>query len=222
MRTLHTALLAGVAALALGVAGSASAQNSQPSGTQTHVMTVRLPDGGIGQVRYVGDVPPQIVFDNAASAPMRSFFPSSFFGGSPFAMLDQISAEMDRQAATMFRQADAMAAMAQSGTQPTEAAMRALPPGSENYTFVSTLSGNGVCSRSVEITSQGNGAAPKVVSHSSGSCGATASAGGPINPSGNLPTATAPVAPRPDVVWTSAHGAHPAAGLVHEIPPAQR
>jgi len=223
MRTLHSTLLAGVAAAALAFSGAASAR-----GSDTHVMTVRLPDGGLAQIRYTGSVAPEVSFGAAPAAlDVLAPLPSLFGPGSPFAMMDRISAEMDRQAAAMFRQADALAAQARSG-QPTETAMQKLPPGTQGYTFISTMSGNGVCTQSVEITSQGNGAPPRVVRHSSGNCG---SSGGSVS----LPAATPPLgrpgpvwtkapapADRPDVLWTSAAGAKPYAGLVHEIPPTQR
>jgi hypothetical protein len=229
MRTLSKSLLAGVAALALGASSAAWAQNSD-----THVVTVRLPDGGFAQIRYAGNVAPQISVSQSSSpidiyAPM----PALFGANSPFAELDRISAEMDRQAAAMFRQANALAAQARSG-QLTETAMRNLPPDSQGYTFVSTMSDRGVCSQSVEITAQGNGAPAKVVSHSSGNCGPSGSATGTVN----LPTATPPfgqpssvwtsapsVAPSPnraDAVWTSAQGAKPYASLVAPIPAGQR
>ncbi len=233
MRTLQITLLAGVAAVALGLAAAAQAQTPQ-----IHVMTVRMPDGGAAQIRYTGNVAPRISFSEAP-APVDVFapMPTLFGRDSPFAMLDRISAEMDRQAAAMFRQANALAADAQSG-QLTEAALRNLPPGSQSYTFVSTMSGNGVCSQSVEITREGNGP-PRVVRHSSGNCGALPGTAGSVN----LPTATpqtqrpgpvwtsAPAQPpsavpapaaRPDVVWTGASGAKPYQGLVKEIPPAAR
>ena len=151
----------------------------------------------------------------------------------------------------MFQQAQALAnaPAGQPGEAAGAAAMRALPPGSENYSFISTMSGSGVCSQSVEITSQGNGAAPKIVRHSSGDCGdATPGRGGAAG-SVNLPNAAPPsvgqpnpvwitapqqatprVAPipalqptgsRPDVLWTSAPGAKPYAGLVEPIPTEQ-
>lgn len=212
MRTLRTALLAGVAAIAAGVSGAALAQSPQ-----SHVMTVRLPGGGVEEIRYTGDVPPQVVVGEApAATDVFAPMPSLFGPRSPIAALDRISAEMDRQAALMFRQADAMAAQARSG-QLSEAATGNLPPGSADYSFVSTMSGNGVCTRSVEITSSGNGSPPRVVSHSSGNCGAAPGASGSIS----LPAAPAP-ASRPDVVWTSATGPRPYAGLVSEIPAAQR
>lgn len=212
MRPIRTALLAGVAASAIGLSGVALAQSPQ-----THVLTVQIPGGVVAQVRYTGDVPPQIAFgESPANVNFLAPMPSLFGAGSPFAMLDRISAEMDREAAAMFREADALAAQARSG-QPTETSIGKLPPGSEGYSFVSTMSGNGVCTQSMQITSQGNGAPPRVVSHSSGNSGPEPAPTGSIN----LPAAPAP-GNRPDVVWTSAHGARPYSGLVREIPAAQR
>jgi hypothetical protein len=151
------------------------------------------------------------------------------------AALDRISAEMDRQAAAMLRQAQAFAREAQSGRL-TEAAMQRLPPGSASYTFLSTMSGNSVCSESVEITRRGDGP-PRVVRRRSGNCAATPGGGvalptaappppmpGPVWTSApaQIPYAASAPATRPDFVWTSAHRAKPYAGLVRPIPPAER
>ena len=228
MRSVRTILFAGVAAAALGYAGAAVAQNPA-----THVMTVQLPGGGVAQIAYTGNVPPRVTLSDAPApigvlAPM----PSLFGPGSPFAMMQRISAEMDREAAALFRRVELATEQARSG-QLTEAALRA--PGSTGYSYISTMSGNGVCAQSVEITSTGNGP-PKVVSHSSGNCATSGGAAGTINlpnpsPSFGQPqpvwtSAPAPRPPatpakRPDLLWTSAQGARPYAALVHEIPPAQ-
>ena len=156
MTSLRKTLLAGVAAIGIGDRrGAASAQNA-------HVMTVPVPGGGVAQIRYIGDVPPQIVFVPAPAA-FDAWMPvSSVFGHeSPFAMLDRIAAEMDRRAAAMFRYAEAMADRADAGGF-AEAAIRApMPPGGESYSYVSTISGNGVCTQSVRITSRGDGTPPR-------------------------------------------------------------
>src|SRR5579863_5819649 len=104
-----------------------------------------------------------------------------------------------------------MAAQARSG-QLTEAAFRNLPPGSQSYSFISTMSGNGVCTQSVEITSQGNGAAPRVVSHSSGNCAPGSAPAGSVK----LPAALAP-AKRSDLILTNADGPRPYAGMVRQV-----
>lgn len=208
--TFRTALLAGVAAIGIaGFAALAVAQNSQ-TGPQIHVMTVALPGGGTAQIRYTGEVAPQVSFGTGPAALADWMTMPAMFGPeSPFAMLDRMSAEMDRQAAAMFRQAEALTARAQPG-QPMEVALGNLPPGGRSYSFVSSMSGNGVCTQSVEITSTGNGA-PKVVRHSSGNCGPAAggTAGGAV---------AVPAAPgsRPDTLWIKDSNAPSYRGLIQK------
>src|SRR5215213_3590769 len=157
MTRLRNALFAGIAAVGIGLAGAASGQN-------VNLMNVAMPGGVVAQIRYIGDVPPQIVFLPAASAAAsEAWMPvSSVFGQEPpFAMLDRISAEMDRRAAAMLRYAEAAAARADSGAI-VGAAFGAMPPGviplgGQSYSYVSTVSGNGVCMQSVRITSRGDG-----------------------------------------------------------------
>lgn len=203
MQVWRTSLLAGVAAALAGISGGASAQTPQ-----THVMTVGLPGGGVAEIRYVGDVPPRVTIGDAPADFAAGTAAASWFGpASPFALMQRISAEMDRQVAAMFRQAEAMAAQARSG-QLTEAALHNLPPGSREYTFTSTISGNGVCAQSVEITSTGNGP-PRVVSHSSGNCGTSGNRSGVVN----LPAAAPPPAKQPDLLLTEASGSSPVSGM---------
>jgi hypothetical protein len=134
--------------------------------------------------------------------------PAMFGVNSPFADLERISAAMDRQAAQLFQQAAA------PSTQPAQispAAIGTLPAGAQEYQFVSTMSGDGICSRSVEITSQGNGATPRIVTHTSGNC----AVGPGLQVPAQLPTA--PMAPNgPRMMMTKATGAHPSAGFVEE------
>lgn len=197
MRTLQTALLAGIAAVAIGSGGAAFAQSPQ-----MHVMTVRLPGGGIEQIEYTGKVPPQVDVTSMPATVSPMPMPVLCGGEPPFAIMDRISAEMDREADTMFRQTAALAAAVRAGQFPvqvpgglTEAAMGSVPPGSESFSYISTMSGSGVCTQSVQITASGNGGPPRVVSHSTGNCGAAGIA--------------------PDLLWTKADGPRPYAGLVH-------
>jgi hypothetical protein len=78
-----------------------------------------------------------------------------------FATLYRISAMMDRQAAAMLREVES----------PQGDMLPGLPRGAGGYSFVSTMSGNGVCTRSVRITYNGGDAPPQMVSSSSGDCG---------------------------------------------------
>lgn len=209
MRTASTALLAGVAAIAVaGLSGIAAARD-----LNTHVMTVAVPGGGVAEIRYTGDVPPQVVLSPApttlsALTPFGAFFGSA----SPFADLERLSAAMDREAASLMRQAELLARVpAFGGSQPIQAALGGLPPGTTSYTMVSTWSGNGVCSQSVEIAAPANGGKPRVVSHSSGNCGSAPGSVGPIG----TPTVPAP-RHRPDMIETGLHGNAPYPGLVRE------
>lgn len=218
MASLRKALLAGVAALGIAVSGAASAQN-------THVMSVAVPGGGIAQIRYTGDVPPQVVFAPAPAAfdawtPASSVFGVGFGPDSPFAMMDRIAAEMDRRAAAMFRYAEAMAARADAdGVYATAAG--GMPPGAipsagESYSYVSTISGNGVCMQSVRITSRGDGTKPVVERHSSGNCGAAGVSPGRsvVQPASPVPAA----APKqPDLILTQSTGGSPYAGMVRHV-----
>jgi hypothetical protein len=193
MRHLGSLLLAGVAAV--GLAGAASAADPQ-----THVMTIQLPGRGIEQIRYAGTVAPQVV---VRPMPYAAFAPDN-----AFATLDRISAEMDREAAYMLRQVQALAAQP---TRATETSVADMPAGSSSYSFVSTMNGGNVCMRSTEITSHVGGEAPQVVTHSSGNC-----TGLPGGGSSVLPTAQPPAPTAPEMLQTRAVGAHPYAGLIRQ------
>jgi hypothetical protein len=156
MRLPKNLLFAGVAAFAL--AGGATLLAAQP----LHTMLVRLPDGGLAQIRYAGDAPPQIAF---APEPLAA----AFGGPDPaFAMLDRISAQMDREMDALMSEATGPLA----GPERLFAAdMRDAPAGVADYAFVSTLGGDGTyCARSVEVTRPAPGARARVVTHMSGDC----------------------------------------------------
>jgi hypothetical protein len=175
MKAVKPLLLAGLASVA--VAGYAGLARAGTPDVQT--MTVQLPGGGIEQIEYTGNVPPQVSLlppapGDALAAPAGM--------ADPFAAIEQISAEMDQQAAAMMNAMNAMAAVpiGQPGAL-VPAAFGPMPPG-------------GACFQSVEITSLGNGQAPQVVSHTSGDCGGGQPGLGA--PSQAMPTAL-PAAPVP-------------------------
>ncbi|UIJ44248.1 hypothetical protein LZK98_14360 [Sphingomonas cannabina] len=163
MRLISKALLAGLGTLAF--AGAAIAAERE------HVINLTLPDGSQQQIRYSGDVAPQVVVLPVHALPA----PVAWFGGDPFgsfSAFDRIAAAMDRQVDVMLRQAAELSASAPEDAAPmTRMAAGKLPAGSYSYSFVSTSTGSGTCSRSFEMTSYGPNQAPKVVSHSSGDCG---------------------------------------------------
>ena len=209
MRNVRNGFLVGATAIALvGPAGVAAARD-----LDTHVMTVEVPGGGVAEIRFTGNVPPQVFF-NPAPAPLGAFAPyGAFFGpASPFAELERISAAMDREAASLMRQAEMLTQTPAFATnQPIEAVLGNMPPGTASYTMISTWSGNGVCSQSVEITTPANGGKPRVVSQSSGNCGSAPGTMGPIG----TPAIPAPTH-RPDILETGAHGSSPYPGLIRE------
>ena len=209
MRTVQTSFLAGAAMIVF--AGFAQAQAQSPG---THVLTIHLPGGGVERIQYSGDVPPEIFFGpNPVLAELPVAFPA-FGPGSPFAALDRMSEEMDRRAALLLREAAAMADhIPTEPGQLIQAQSRSLPPSGQSYHFVSAMSANGVCGRSVEITSFGDGKEPRVVSRSFGHCGTAR----PATARGSLPKPPKP-AHLPDMVNTQSRSPAEAthAGLVQE------
>lgn len=159
MRTSAKLLLAGAGALAAAGAAVAAADRG-------HDMDVALPDGTIAHVHYVGDVAPRVVVAPADAQPV------AFAMADPFAMMDRIAYDMDRQMGAMLQQAAALSQAAPAGQgQVSEAALKQLPPGTVSYSYTSYSSGNGAsCSQSVQVTPLGSNQAPKVERQSSGDC----------------------------------------------------
>ncbi len=177
MSKMSNILVAGAAVFAL--AGVARAQ-----GSDVHVMNVRMPDGSIEQIQYTGDVAPRVVFAAPRAVAVES----------PFAMLERMSQEMNRQAAAMFQAMNAAMAMP-----------LAAPNG---LTQAATGPGAGFCMRSVQVTYAGNGQ-PQVVSHTSGNCGPAEGAAPAA-----LPTAPAP---RNGAKTIEVKATEPYQGLVHSV-----
>ncbi|HEY8950567.1 MAG TPA: hypothetical protein VIM56_16910 [Rhizomicrobium sp.] len=150
MRKTTIALMAG----ALALAGTAAfAANND-----VHHMTVRLADGSVANIAYIGDVAPKIRI-----VPQRSLadFAPGFgagFGFAPFGNVQQIDAMMDAQMRTMQQQINAMMAMPFSANAPIEAAFGKMPAGSH------------FCAQSVRITTDANGK-QNIERKSSGDCG---------------------------------------------------
>jgi len=155
MRTVP--VLAGIAALAVaGFSLSALAQD-------VHTMTVHLPGGGTEHILYTGDHAPRIVINRGAQNPFVQRYSSWY---SPFAALDRISAEMNRQMDEMMRETATMPLLAAPSrlieTHNTDA-------GATSFSMVSTMSGGHVCMQSVQITTDASGKR-HVEQHSSGDC----------------------------------------------------
>jgi hypothetical protein len=163
LKIIPTTLLAGIACAAL--AGTVAART----------LTVQLPDGTTEHIDYAGDVAPQISFVPAPAAAMDA--------NAPFALMRQISVQMDRDAAAMMRQMQEIAAQPLAGPgQPIAIDMTRLPPGTQSYSFVSTLSPSGACSQSTEIIAKGPGQKPQVITHRAGNCGTAIGSSGETAP----------------------------------------
>ena len=159
-------VLAGLGAVALTGAAAASSRD-------THILNVSLPDGSTARIEYVGNVAPKV---SVAPAPMQSVF-------APFGMFDRSMFDMDRQFDAMMRQVNEITARAATGAPGMNvASFGNAPAGTESVTIVTTSNGTQTCTRRTEVTSQGAGTAPKVLSSLSGDCGgAPATPSKPIN-----------------------------------------
>ena len=178
MRLIYSTLLVGAAALGLA-AFAPPATGKDPA---VHEMTIQLPGGGSETIRYTGDVAPKVSFERG---PFEFAWPAliAFGFDPPFAALDRVSADLDRQMDAFWRQAETLARWPKSQDL-TQAGFQNLGPGASAYSVVSESFGNNFCSRVTEITTPLNGGKPKVVSRTSGNCNAS--------PGGALTTAPTP------------------------------
>jgi len=166
MRKAHAIVLGGLGAIALTSAAVAATRN-------THTLDVPLPDGSVAKIEYVGDVAPKVT---VTPAPLSVGFPA-------FGMFDRSMADMQRQIDAMMRQVNEVAARPLASTPGMNVAAYAnMPAGSSSVTVVSTSNGSKTCTRTTEVTSQGAGKPPKVVSNVSGDCS-------PAPPAKPVPTA---------------------------------
>jgi len=184
MRPKSVLIIAGLVAAA-GVTAAVAADRNDGHVMPVHVMNVRMADGSVQQIRYVGDGAPRVV-----AVPVSDVDPmlAAFGPDSPFAMMDRISAQMDAQMAGMMRQAAMMQSMTPEQLQ--QAAMQSSGgTGTTSFTMISTSGANGqVCSQSVRTISMGDGKAPQIQRTSSGDCGSAVA-----KPQGLTPTAASAV-----------------------------
>jgi len=161
MRRMHTAILAGAAALL--VTGAAVAATAK-----THTMEVALPDGGTAHIEYEGDVAPKVTIEPAQQTAI-GFGPA--FGG--FADFDRLTASMEAQRQQMLQQLAALqqnAAQAQAAAPGRLVASGNVPEGSQ-FTMVSSSTDANGCTRTVRISSDGSSNEPQKTETSSGKCG---------------------------------------------------
>ena len=153
--------------LAGGAAVLAVAATAALAGTMHHI-TVNLPGGGTEQIEYSGDIAPKVTFLTPRMVRDRE----SVGIWSPFAEMERVSAVMDQMAADMDRQMQVSLQRAQAMQRlapgMTDATLQSLPAGTQSYSVTTISTGKGVCTRSVRVTSTGEGMKPQMVSQSSG------------------------------------------------------
>lgn len=177
MRKLVKLAFAGVAAAA--IAGTAVAASGDK-----HMMEVALPNGGTAHIEYYGDVAPKVTFAPGTFAPFS-------VGWAPMAFPDfgAIMQRMNAEQAAMMKEVQEMTRAGSAVAPINVASYGNMPAGSNSISVVSVSNGGGICTRTTQVTSQGAGKAPKVVSEISGDCGtapaarpsAAAQAPGPID-----------------------------------------
>ena len=157
MRFARTTILAGGAALL--VAGTAAY-----AAEKIHTMNVSLPDGSVAQIEYTGDVAPKVSVVPAGAVPVAY--------ADPFAQLDRMAAYMVAQHHAMMQQVQAMQqAAAKSGAgAPGQLTVVGNQPAGTHYTYVSSTTDENGCTQTVEYSSDGGSAQPKVTRTSAGSC----------------------------------------------------
>jgi len=177
MRFVRTTILAGSAAML--VAGTAAV-----AADGRNTMEVALPDGSTAHIDYAGDIAPRITVEPAL--PTRIAY-------DPFLELERIAYEMRARQQAMLRQMAALRqAAAESGAVMSGGVtlVGSLPAGAHVSYYSSTTDASG-CTRTVQYSSDGEGAEPRITRASTGSCdGASVSEPGPI------PVATPESAPR--------------------------
>lgn len=172
MQTLRNAFLIGAGLIAAtGLAGQALAQQKMEQSASSHQMTVHLPDGSLEIIRYSGNQPPTITFPGDPDAALRLFTTlDPFDAHSPFADMKRISAAMDRETAAMMSDARFFTPWPDGTDDLMKVDLSKLPKGAQGYTMISTTSGKGTCTRTMEYFSSGSGK-PQIKRSSSGSCG---------------------------------------------------
>lgn len=165
-------LLSAAALVVLG-AGVAEAATAK-----LHTMNVDAPDGLVVQVRYSGDVAPQVEVVPAEQV-QAAAMPAM---ADPFAEMERISAAMDARMSAMMQQAalvQAHAARMQQQAVATGGAS-AVPglvmtgdmPKGAHVTYYSSSTDADGCTRSVSYSSDGSGAAPRMTQAASDGCDA--------------------------------------------------
>jgi hypothetical protein len=136
-------------------------------------MTLALPGGGSEVIEYTGTIRPKVTVTQMplygtplfAAWPMPPIF-GAFAPSPDLVAFSHWAAHLDRQVNAFWHQA-----WSGQGV-PIQAALKNLGPGGSIYSVVSSSSGNNFCAHMTSITTPVDGGKPKVVSRTSGNCGA--------------------------------------------------
>jgi hypothetical protein len=182
---LRTTLLAG-GVLFLAAGGAALAAG------KLKTETVDLGNGSVAQIEYAGDIAPRVTV-----VPVQA---QAVAENDPFMQMDRIFARMEAQRQQMMQQvAEMQRRAAASGGQPGQVIVSTNMPAGSNYhyTVVTSTSSNGKsCTQTVEYSSDGKGAEPKITRASSGDCEAVKPNDKPIPASAPVPAQPARPQPR--------------------------
>ncbi|MFL6727056.1 MAG: hypothetical protein ACJ8FS_11165 [Sphingomicrobium sp.] len=150
MRKASGLVLAGLGAPAIAGAAVAASRDA-------YILNVPAPDGSTVRVEYVGDVAPKVT---VVPGPV-----------APFGLFDRTAFDIQWQIDAMMREVDAMARAPLAGAPGLNvAAYGNAPAGTQSVTVVSTSNGAKTCTRTTQVTAQGAGKPPKVVTNVSGDC----------------------------------------------------
>lgn len=153
-----------------GVAAAAIASTAVAASGDRHRMDVALPNGGIAHIEYYGDVAPKVTIAPGEFAPFVADWSAMALPG--FGNLDQAIARMNAAQAAMMNQVRQMTRGVGTSVAPVNVASYGnMPAGANSVSVVSVSNGGATCTRTTQITSQGAGKAPKVVSKVTGDCG---------------------------------------------------
>ena len=204
MRFVRTAIIAGVASVAL--AGAALAAHDTPK-----MMLVALPNGSVQHIQYQGDASPRVVLVTVA-APV-SLADAAFGPDSIFAEMDRMSAMMEARAQAMMRQTAMMRSTmpAANGHGVVMTNTQGQPVGVMQYSYVSSTTDAQGCTQTIRYSSDGaaNADQPKIYRTSSGSCGTDNAVpkASPVTPTKAPAAKPAPkiipvIAPKPENTFT--------------------
>lgn len=162
-------LISAAVVAAVGLAAAAAAEIKH-----NHVLTIRLPNGSQEQILYVGDTPPEVRLQPGLT-PFTPIPAADPFGpDSPFAALQRLDAQMDREAAALLQQARSLSdPLFDRAGGSMQVDWSKLPAGASGYSVVSTMSGGKVCTQTTQYGPAGSSGQMNAVTRVSGDCNAS-------------------------------------------------